>query len=95
MQSEFQRKVFEIVSSIPKGEVRTYQWVAEKLGNSNAARAVGKALSKNPYPITIPCHRVIRKDGKLGGYIWGVSRKKAILEAEKAPVAQYGRAAAS
>ncbi len=91
----FQKKVYKIVLSIPEGETRTYQWVAEKLGNPKAARAVGNVLSKNPCPIIVPCHRIIRKDGKLGGYIGGIEKKKALLEKEKAPVAQHGRAAVS
>ncbi|MEW6102328.1 MAG: MGMT family protein [bacterium] len=87
--------VYNIVLSIPEGETRTYQWVAEKIGNPKSARAVGNALSKNPCPITIPCHRIIRKDGRVGGYIKGKEEKRLLLEKEGAPVAQYGRAAVS
>ncbi|MEW6481741.1 MAG: MGMT family protein [bacterium] len=91
----FQKRVYKAVLSIPKGETRTYEWVAQRIGNPKAARAVGNALSKNPCPIIIPCHRIIRKNGKLGGYIRGKEEKMALLKKEEAPVAQYGRAAVS
>jgi len=78
----FQKKVYRIVSTIPRGEVRSYKWVASKIGNSKASRAVGQALKRNPYTITIPCHRVVKSDGSIGGYSRGVKLKKKILKKE-------------
>ncbi len=80
----FQRKVLEAVKTIPYGEVRTYKWVAERMGNPGAARAVGQALKKNPYSVIIPCHRVIRSNGRLGGYSGGIQKKKRLLKKERA-----------
>ena len=77
--TKFQWKVLEVTANIPIGETRSYQWVAQKAGSPKAFRAVGQALKKNPYPVTIPCHRVIREDGRLGGYTGGSLRKKAAL----------------
>ena len=81
--TEFQKKVYKIVQTIPKGQTRSYKWVAQKLGNPNAARAVGQALNKNPFIGKIPCHRVICSDGSLGGFALGVRRKKQMLDSEK------------
>ncbi len=78
----FQRKALEVVKTIPYGETRTYKWVAREMGNPKAARAVGQALKRNPYPIIIPCHRVIRSNGKLGGYSKGTQKKKRLLKEE-------------
>jgi O-6-methylguanine DNA methyltransferase len=80
--SPFQRKVWEKEKTIPYGETRTYQWLATALGYPHAARAVGNALAKNPLPILIPCHRVIRSDGNLGGFSGGVQLKRALLQME-------------
>ncbi len=78
----FMRKVFDVVKKIPKGQVMTYAGVAKKAGMPGASRAVGTALSKNFDP-KIPCHRVIRSDGKLGQYNrGGPSAKRAILKKE-------------
>ncbi len=79
----FARRVYKIVSRIPLGEVRTYKWVALKAGRPRAWRAVGQILKNNPYPLIIPCHRVINSDNKSGGYMFGPGRKKSILELEK------------
>ena len=78
----FQRKVWEITRLIPYGETRTYGWVAERIGKPKAARAVGQALSRNPLPIIVPCHRVIASDGKLGGFTGGLAMKRALLALE-------------
>lgn len=75
----FQWKVLSVTASIPLGETRSYQWVAEKIGSPKAARAVGQALRRNPYLGTIPCHRVIHADGSLGGYAGGSGERKAVL----------------
>ena len=79
----FQRKVWDKISKIPHGEIRTYKWIAREIGNINAVRAVGNAVGKNPVPPIIPCHRVIRTDGKLGGFSSGISLKKWLLKLEK------------
>ncbi|MEK6718226.1 MAG: methylated-DNA--[protein]-cysteine S-methyltransferase, partial [candidate division NC10 bacterium] len=62
----FERSALEVAARIPYGEVRSYKWIAERLGNPDAARAVGSAMASNPVPIIIPCHRVVRTDGSLG-----------------------------
>ena len=77
----FSQKVYEIVKKIPKGKVLTYKEVAKRAGNVKASRAVGNILNKNHDP-KIPCHRVIRSDGKLGGYNLGAKKKKEILKKE-------------
>lgn len=78
----FAKKVYQIVLNIPLGEVRTYKWVATKAGNPRASRAVGQILKRNPYPLIIPCHRVIQNNGKIGGYAWGKTKKQKLLELE-------------
>lgn len=78
----FEQKVYKAVLKIPKGKTRTYQWVAKKIGNPKAARGVGNALNKNPYPVIIPCHRIIRSDGSLGGYSRGLRLKNKLLQKE-------------
>ena len=79
----FQKKVWKILLTIPKGETKSYSWVARKVGSPAACRAVGQALHKNPFAPEGPCHRVIRKDGSLGGYSKGVARKKVLLQGER------------
>jgi O-6-methylguanine DNA methyltransferase len=81
MMTEFQQKVYNIVKKIPKGKVLTYKQVAEKLRNKNLARAVGNALNKNR-DLKIPCHRVIRTDGKIGGFNKGAKKKVNLLRGE-------------
>lgn len=80
--TEFEREVWLILKEIPYGETRTYKWLAEKIGNPNASRAVGRALSRNPLPIILPCHRIIESDGSLGGYSGGVNIKRRLLDME-------------
>jgi methylated-DNA-[protein]-cysteine S-methyltransferase len=80
----FQREVWRRTRLIPYGETRSYSWVAEKLGKAGAGRAVGQALGRNPLPVIVPCHRVVAKDGGLGGYSGGVARKKFLLKLESA-----------
>ncbi|MEN6320778.1 MAG: methylated-DNA--[protein]-cysteine S-methyltransferase [Syntrophaceae bacterium] len=80
--SEFQKGVLNQTWMIPRGKVSTYGWLAGKLGMPKAARAVGTALATNPFPLVIPCHRVIRSDGSLGGYGGGLKMKKALLSME-------------
>jgi methylated-DNA-[protein]-cysteine S-methyltransferase len=78
----FTEKVFEYVKTIPKGETRTYKEVAFSIGHPNSARAVGNALNKN-YDLSIPCHRVVRSDGKTGGYNRGANKKISLLNQEQ------------
>jgi methylated-DNA-[protein]-cysteine S-methyltransferase len=79
----FAKKVYKAVLSISLGEVRSYKWVAKKCGSPSAFRAVGQALKNNPWPIIIPCHRVIASGGRIGGYSGGIGRKKKLLKLEK------------
>lgn len=81
----FERRVYAVVRRIPKGQVRSYQWVARRLGSPKLARAVGQALHRNPWPIRVPCHRVICSDGSLGGYAWGRAAKRRLLTQEHVP----------
>ena len=83
--TKFQLKVWKYLKTIPKGEFRTYLDVAKAIGKPRAFRAVANAIGKNPYPPKIPCHRVIRSDGGLGGYSGkgGISKKKQLLKSEK------------
>ncbi len=83
--TKFQIKVWKELLNIPSGETRTYKEIAILIGSPNSARAVANACAKNPYPILVPCHRVIRSDGNLGGYsaLGGVNKKKELLEKEK------------
>ena len=80
----FQIRVWEALRTIPTGQTRTYGQVAELIGEPKSVRAVGTACGKNPVAITVPCHRVVRTDGSLGGYRWGIDAKKALLNAEGA-----------
>ncbi len=82
--TNFQIKVWEALLRIPPGSVVSYQDIAIYIGIPNASRAVGNAISRNPLPVLIPCHRVIRKTGQFGDYRWGASRKKALLGWEMA-----------
>ncbi len=79
--TEFERQVYRYVLTIPLGEVRTYKDVAIAIGKPKAVRAVGNALKRNPYPLLIPCHRVVATDG-IGGYSRGTEEKKKLLELE-------------
>jgi len=83
--TEFQVKVWKEISRIPYGETRTYKELAIAIGKPDSARAVANACGKNPYPPSIPCHRVIRTDGKLGGYSGkgGIKAKKKLLKQEQ------------
>ena len=83
MTSPFARKVYRAVLSIPLGEVRTYKWVAARCGNPKAVRAVGQILKRNPYPLLIPCHRVVPSGGGIGGYRLGQKKKQALLNLER------------
>jgi methylated-DNA-[protein]-cysteine S-methyltransferase len=78
----FTRRILRAASRIPFGEVRTYRDVATSAGNPAAVRAAGNALGANPIPIVVPCHRVVRTGGSLGGYTGGLERKAALLQLE-------------
>jgi len=80
--TRFQREVWEITRLIPYGETRSYGWVAKQIKRPKAVRAVGQALSKNPLPIIVPCHRVVASDGKLGGFGGGIEMKRYLLSLE-------------
>jgi O-6-methylguanine DNA methyltransferase len=80
--TDFDREVLHLALAIPRGEVRTYGWIARQLGQPRAAKEVGAALGQNPIPYLIPCHRVVYSDGRLGGYIFGQRAKRALLLAE-------------
>ncbi|MBV9455407.1 MAG: methylated-DNA--[protein]-cysteine S-methyltransferase [Rubrobacter sp.] len=78
----FQRRVLEVVKSIPRGEVRPYSWVAREVGSPKASRAVGTALANNPVPLLVPCHRVVKNDGRVGNYAFGAGEKARLLKLE-------------
>ena len=82
--TQFKLKVWSYLKKIPKGKVKTYAEVAKAIGKPKAVRAVANAIGKNPFPPKIPCHRVIRSDGKLGGYSakGGIKTKKKLLKNE-------------
>ena len=82
----FQKKVLELTKKIPKGKVATYGLLAILLGNVNLSRAIGNALNKNPFPIVIPCHRVIRSDGFVGGFAKGTEMKVKLLKEENVAI---------
>lgn len=79
----FQRSVLAVAATIPKGEVRPYGWLAHEVGNDGAVRAVGSVMAKNPVPLVVPCHRVVRSDGTIGAYsLGGPENKRILLAAE-------------
>jgi methylated-DNA-[protein]-cysteine S-methyltransferase len=90
--SAFQQSVLRAEHRIPRGRVSTYRLIAAHLGRPHGARAVGNALSSNPFPILVPCHRAIRSDRTLGGYQGGIEMKRALLEAEGIAFDRRGRA---
>ncbi|MFA6002550.1 MAG: MGMT family protein [Elusimicrobiota bacterium] len=82
----FYQSVWKACARIPKGQVRTYGWIARQIGKPNAARAVGQALGKNPFSPTVPCHRVVGVNGKLTGFSapGGIAAKRRLLKREGA-----------
>jgi AraC family transcriptional regulator of adaptative response/methylated-DNA-[protein]-cysteine methyltransferase len=82
--TDFEQRVWAALREIPAGTTRAYSDVAGRLGTSVDSRDVAQACSSNPLAVVVPCHRVVRKDGRLGGYRWGVARKRALLEREAA-----------
>ena len=87
----FQRRVWEHLQSIPYGATESYSKVASAIGKPTAARAVARACASNPVAVAIPCHRVVRGTGEIGGYRWGSERKQALLELEQSPAKQTRR----
>lgn len=81
--TRFECQVYKAALSIPLGEVRTYAWIARRIGKPKASRAVGQALKRNPFPLIIPCHRVVAGGNRLGGYSAGVRKKEMLLALEK------------
>ncbi len=86
----FQRRVYEELLRIPSGETRSYAEIAEAIGQPTASRAVGNACATNPVALAIPCHRVLRNNGSLGGYAWGIERKQALISAERRAARRAG-----
>lgn len=87
---EFDRGALDVAATIPYGEVRSYKWIAEALGKPDAARAVGGAMAGNPVPLIVPCHRVVKTDGGLGGYSFGLVQKEALLNLERSTTPYVG-----
>ena len=83
---EFEKKVLEVLTHIPRGEVRTYTWVARQAGRPKAVRAVGNICANNVVPFVVPCHRVVPTSGGVGSYAFGSSAKRALLKREGVPV---------
>lgn len=79
----FQRRVWDALQAIPPGTTTTYAAMADRLGMPGGSRAVARACAANPLAVIVPCHRVIRADGALAGYYWGIARKAALLERER------------
>lgn len=93
--SEFQRAVLRAAATIPRGQLRPYAWIARRLGRPAAVRAVGNALARNPVPVLIPCHRVIRADGTASGYVFGPGVRQQLLAAEGVDLAEIRELARS
>jgi len=87
--TKFQRRIYERLMGIPYGRIVSYGDIADEMGEPGAARAVGQAVGANPLPIVVPCHRVVRSDGRLGGYSGGLRRKVALLAVEGVNVDGY------
>lgn len=88
--TDFQLKVWSSLLKIPMGKLVTYAAIAEQIGNPQASRAVGTAIGSNPVAFLIPCHRVIQSSGLLGGYMWGATRKAALIGWEQVSVQEGG-----
>lgn len=91
--SKFSAKVLKQTGKIPRGQATTYAGLAQKIGSPQAARAVGTALANNPFPLVIPCHRVVRADGSLGGFGGGIKMKQELLAKEGVVLDSKGRVA--
>jgi methylated-DNA-[protein]-cysteine S-methyltransferase len=78
----FTQRVLEAAREIPRGQTRSYWWLAVRVGDPHAARAVGQVMARNPFPLIVPCHRVVRRDGSLGGFGGGPDLKRCLLALE-------------
>jgi O-6-methylguanine DNA methyltransferase len=85
--SSFQEQVYDRVREVPYSEVRSYRDIARRIGRPEAVRAVGNALHRNPFPIVVPCHRIVREGGRLGGFACGVETKRRLLAIEAGQMA--------
>jgi len=83
----FQREVWHAIRTVPAGTTATYAAIARRLGRATSARAVAQACAANPVAVLVPCHRVVRSDGAMAGYRWGMERKRVLLEREARPSA--------
>jgi AraC family transcriptional regulator of adaptative response/methylated-DNA-[protein]-cysteine methyltransferase len=81
----FQERVWQALREIPPGTTVSYAEIAQRIGSPRAVRAVAQACGANPIAVAIPCHRVVRRDGDISGYRWGVERKRELLQREAAP----------
>jgi len=79
---KLEEKVYKKLLEVPKGKITTYRDLARAIGLKNGQRVIGKIMNKNPYPVIVPCHRVIKSDGKIGGYAWGEQVKAKMLSNE-------------
>lgn len=79
---KLEEKVYKKLLEVPKGKITTYGNLAKAIGLKNGQRVIGKIMNKNPYPVIVPCHRVIKSDGKIGGYAWGEKVKTKMLSNE-------------
>jgi len=84
--TSFQQRVWHTLLKVPRGTTWSYSQLAEKIGNPRAVRAVASACARNPVGLIVPCHRILRCDGSLGGYYWGPERKRALLQLEEVEV---------
>ena len=80
----FQQRVWQALQQIPRGQTASYADIAARIGAPRSSRAVARACASNPLAVAVPCHRVVRRDGDLSGYAWGVARKRELLRREKA-----------
>ena len=80
--TDFQKKIYKVIKKIPRGKIMTYQAVAKAVKKPKATRAVGSALNKNPYAPRVPCHRVVKSNGEIGGYESGINKKIKLLTSE-------------
>ncbi|MFA4984582.1 MAG: MGMT family protein [Candidatus Omnitrophota bacterium] len=78
-----EKKVYAALLGIPLGEVRSYGWLARKVGKPRHSRAIGQILKRNPFPLFLPCHRIIKSSGQIGGYAFGAKTKKQLLSLER------------
>ncbi len=86
MATRFEKRVWRFCALVPKGNVTTYAEIARRIGNNRASRAVGNALNKNPNAPAVPCHRVVKSDGSIGGYAYGIKNKIRLLRSERVAV---------